>query len=340
MLRTLTLVVLLLSAWNAFAQDDPRPAGTKDTIVIIRRDTVFIVREAPSTEEETLEERRERLREERLRAAEERAEQYREQRSSTGIPRETPQERRERLLADREERYNEWIAWKEAQPKIRVHDVWAFKFYPSGLWNMDFPGLRFGVERTFKGNFGLMGIANFLTRPNDIFNIGEFTPGRPRYGIRGVELGLEGRAYLAESYSRTPFYIASELSFALAAVEFDVMLPVQNATFSRLTQVPINGQRIRLGFLSGWEHRTEGNLVFDSSFGLSIDSRGLFTSNERVQELVRDNAIVFNEPNTYILTVGLIARLGIGFGDWEPSTRDSKSSKGKSSKGKSSRKRR
>ncbi len=297
-----------------------QPAGpTRDTVVVMRRDTVVIVRrdtvflQAQPQPQRTPEEE---LTGPRLPPG----------RGGGGYDydyRETPEERRERLLdarRNRVERLEQMRAEREAYfaslPPARPNEhAFAVMLYPTRLLELEFPSVNVGVSYVKNGRAGLMASFGFLTAPLSGRNFDGTQSAVARGSVRGFDLGLEGRYYISPLRSNFPMYFGIGGSYSVAAVTFDRFIPNPANTFERLSEADAQGRRIRGTALVGWELRT-GGFALDLTTGVEIGGRGIFTSNAGlVREINREfwNA---NRANRYNPQVLPIMRIGIGIGKW------------------------
>ncbi len=290
-------------------EDATSRPSPRDTVVLYRRDTVVVVRKDTVLYELVDPARRTRPQQER--------------------PAESALERR---LALREERRREYQEWEESQPVRRPEGkTWAYKFYPSTMLRPDFPGLTVGVERTFNGTFGFETKLGLLTRPItglafNTFNEQDY--GDARFGLRGVKLSVEGRLYMGKDYNAFPFYLGWEVGYALAPLEYGIWVSNNEGTYEQRVDAPVNAQDFNIGMVTGWQLRTPTGLAIDMSTGIRIGVKGLYSSNATIQESIGNRHWNLNDSGS-LPYIGLINRIGIGYGKWQPTLNDNVKSKRK-----------
>lgn len=333
--RSLAAVLALVAGTaQGFAQQPGRkPASDtiyvvrRDTIVLVRRDTVFFERPPaaapapvttppPSTadEEDQLDlerlERLERLRQ--LRAA-----------RDQGLYRDTlPDNERDAdlLYEDRLIRLRELRAARDralaAIPAIRGQDrAIAYYVYPTRLLEIDFPSVLAGINVVSKGRLGIVGQVGILTKPT-LLDPSSSDIGEARLGIRGVEIGLEGRYYVSPLRKRFPFYTAASLHYANAPLTFSRFVRNQAGTFDRFTDVDATASRWTLGLMTGWEYRSADGFAIDFATGFHFGLRQLASDDLGFQREIRDTFFNVNGNGTPSPFLFPILRIGIGLGKW------------------------
>jgi len=305
------MIVSVASAWGQV--ETPRQAErTRDTVVIIQRDTVVMMRKDTVYFQQIPADRTQAPANSRQESRDERVDRLRSE--------------REDLRQLRRQEYEEWLA---AQPVRRGPGIsYAIKYYPTQLLKIDFPSVGFGVERTIDGRFSLEGMLGFLVRPTPFNDWSEQRPGRARFGLRGIRVGLSGRYYTSDTYKNFPFYIGGEYSYAIAPVEIDLWVPGADGSFERNIQAPVNGQSNSISAFCGWELRTESKLVIDFSTGLTLGIKGLQSRSEFVQRAIDDRFWNLGNANRTVFG-DVMLRMGIGFGDWQPRSEPSTKETGK-----------
>jgi len=304
----------------------PTQIGRRDTVVIIQRDTVVVI------QKETV-----RIIHENSEEGDKR--ELSRGRGGTGRGRgSSNQEAIEARRKMREERIREYEEWYAAQPIVRSGNAWGYKFYPTALGQVDFPSIKFGVERTFNGRLGLQGNLGFLITPSELWTFGwERNIGTPRFGIRGLDLGFNSRYYISDTKKAFPFYMEFEASFSIAPLEMGIWTTSSDGTFQEFVQAPVNGQQFYLGFIAGWELRTKEKILLDLATGFRIGTKGIKSSNPIVQAEISQDHWNINDNGVAPL-FSIVTRVGIGYGRWSPSEETS-NSRNKKTYSKSKRKR-
>ncbi len=328
-----TALFCLFAQESAFAQTNPpeiTKPGTKDTIFVVRRDTVVVIQRDSVTilnqgnnEEEQISEA-----------------EYRRRQRVGGY---NMDDRRqddviERRIKLREQRRKEYEEWYDAQPVVRSGNTLGYKFYPSALGQIDFPSIKFGVEKTYNASFGIQGSFGFLTTPLQAWSGGNQTIGTPRYGLRGFSVGLAGRYYLSNVKNRFPFYMELETDYSLAPLTMDFWVTSANGTFEQYVAAPVNGQQFYLGFLTGWELRTKEGFLTDLATGLRIGTKSIRSSNTQIQQNINREFWNINGANGSTPYLSVVMRIGLGYGHWIQPESDKKSSSSKKKKSNKKRK--
>ena len=304
---------LVAGAAAAFAQ---QPASARDTVVVLRRDTVVVIQrdtvffERPSAPEPP-----------GGRAPV-------PARPTAGAPGQRPPDadtvpaygdEEERLYRERLARLMELRAARArllaSRPDVRTSErALAYYVYPSRLLEIDFPSLMVGANIVSNGRTGVAGLLGALTTP--IVNDAGFSDaGQARAGIRGFEIGLEGRYYVSPLTNRFPFYAGGHFLYAYAPLEFTRFARVPNGTFERFGTVPATASRYTLGLFTGWEFRSDNGVAIDFSTGFHFGARQLRSTNPAFN---RDIGTTFrnqrsNSPTFFLFP---ILRIGLGFGTW------------------------
>lgn len=320
--KTYCIVIVVLSSFlgleSTFAQVGtdtiPETKRVRDTIVIVKRDTVVI------------------LQKEKIRVIQEPSNQSDSEdrqlsRGRGGSTNEDIIEQRRRMREERAREYEEWWA---AQPLVRHGNTWGYKYYLTALGQVDFPSLKVGIERTFNGQIGIQGNLGILIPPADLWSVGfNRDIGKARYGIRGLDFGLNARYYLSDQKKRFPFYLEVESSFSISPIEIGLWTTSADGTFEEFVQAPANAKQFYFGFITGWELRTDEGLLLDLATGIRVGTKSIQSSNAQVQQLITNRYWNLNEQGlTGHLTI--VTRIGIGYGKW--STPEKKTSSRKSKK--------
>ena len=213
------------------------------------------------------------------------------------------------------------MSFEPPEPVRTSRHAWAYHYYPTRLLDLDFPALTIGASYVRDGVRGLTATVGVLTDPGWLLGDdgGDFGArpvdrfGEPRLGIRGFDLGLEGRWLLSETYDREPVYLGMGGSFALAPVSVTTLVRNEAGTFSRLAEADVNGRRIEGTLAIGWDGRFRNGFALDLALGGDIGAKGVFSNVPGVFDDWDRWATTPGQWNWYFMPV---MRLGIGLGKW------------------------
>jgi len=318
----------LIGLESTFAQIStdtiPVAPGKRDTVFIVKRDTVVVVQQ-----------------QETVRIIKETSESNSQDQSSGYNTDDRDRfDRVERQRNIREERRREYEAWYAAQPVVRAGESWGYKFYPTALSQIDFPSIKFGIEKTLSPSLGVQGSLGILTPPADFLDTGfGRETGTARFGIRGLDFGFSGRYYLSHVKNRFPFYLAVETSYSISPVEIGIWTTSADGTFEQFLDAPVNAQRFYLGVLAGWELRTKEGLLLDLATGFRVGSKSIRSSNAQVQAIVNDTYWNLNDGGATAFAT-IVTRVGIGYGKWISPEKKANTTRKQTSKRKKKKRRR
>ncbi len=123
------------------------------------------------------------------------------------------------VLTRREERRAAYLA----RDCVRTSKhTFAHMLYPSTLMRTNFPQIRYGVTYVSKGRWGASATLGLLTDPRWHPNAtDELEFGKARFGLRGVNLGLDGRYYVSNLREHEAVFIALGVSGILAPIFYE-----------------------------------------------------------------------------------------------------------------------
>ncbi len=303
-MRTLLVVLACVAGTTlGLAQEPTSVPGGRDTIFVVRRDTVVLMRRDTVFFERQ--------------PASPSAPAPQPSRSNAATDLELQRlERIDRLRELREARAAAYEAELAARPLVRVSpNAKAIYLYPTRLLDIDFPSVFVSASIVQKGRVGAVGLLGILTAPNPATAFG-FDSGKARYGLRGVDVGLEGRYYISSLRSKFPFYAGAGVQYAIAPLTFERFVRNAEGTFDEFAEVNAWASRFGLNLMTGWELRTQRGLAIDFSTGFTIGTKKLDSKNAGFQRDIQDSFWNLNgpgEPTPFLLP---ILRIGIGFGKW------------------------